>query len=76
MGTMINVSGLWLAEDKNGDRYMAGNCGLLRFWIFKNKKKRGDNDPDYFLRVTQNERPPRREESDEEDILKGDGESL
>jgi len=54
---MVNITGLWLGIDKNEQQYMAGNCGGVRYWVFKNKNKKKDSDPDYLLKVSQNLKP-------------------
>lgn len=54
---MISITGLWLSTDKNGQKYMAGNCGGVRYWVFKNKNKEKDSDPDYLLKISPNLKP-------------------
>lgn len=45
----IKLTGLWLNEDKDGNKYMAGNVNSnMKVLIYKNSyKKDGSNDPDY-----------------------------
>lgn len=52
--SMINITGLWINKDKNNDEYMVGNCGAVRYWVFKNKNKKTNKDPDYILKISQN----------------------
>ena len=47
---MIEASGLWLNESKDGTKYFSGSMGHLRVVIFKNTfKKEGSNEPDYKM---------------------------
>lgn len=55
---MINISGMWAKEDKNGQVYYTGSLGGARLMMFKNNKKQNDNSPDYTLCVT----PARKKE--------------
>lgn len=64
--SMINTTGLWLNKDKNNNSYMAGNCGALRFWVFKNRNKVNDKDPDYLLKISQNTKINKRSHSDDD----------
>ena len=52
---MIEVSGLWLNKDKNGNQYMSGSCGKVKYLVMKNTfKTEGSNEPDYRLLVAEN----------------------
>jgi hypothetical protein len=64
--SMINVTGLWLNKDKNQNSYMAGNCGNVRYWVFKNRNKKDDKDPDYILKISQNIKPIRKNNEDDD----------
>ena len=68
-GNLVNVTGLWLHTSKTkGTQYMSGSFGMCRVYIFKNKSKRKDSDPDYYMALgnptrkdhapLQNEEPP------------------
>lgn len=46
---IIQVTGLWENIDKTGNTYYRGTMGRCAIFIFKNKNKRNDNDPDYYL---------------------------
>jgi len=47
---MIEASGLWLGESKDGKKYFSGSLGNVRVVIFKNTfKKEGSNEPDYKM---------------------------
>jgi hypothetical protein len=47
---MIEATGLWLNEGKEGVKYFSGSMGHLRVVIFKNTfKKEGSNEPDYKM---------------------------
>lgn len=50
----VDITGLWTRSDRNDDTYLSGNVGRMRFLVFKNKRKRDDNDPDYLLKLAQN----------------------
>jgi hypothetical protein len=69
---MLNISGLWIHESKDGSKYMAGNLSQgIRILVFKNTSKRpGSNDPDYQLCFAPNEKPKKQQanESPKEDI--------
>lgn len=65
---MINVTGLWLNTDKNDQQYMAGNCGGVRYWVFKNKHKEKEGDPDYLLKLSQNLKPKKDDLEDDDDF--------
>jgi len=52
---MIRLSGLWLKERDNGEKFFSGSMGGLAFKVFKNSyKKEGDNEPDYILYMDEN----------------------
>ncbi len=66
---MIIAGGLWLRESKGGEKYMTGTLGGVKVLIFKNKRKRNENDPDYTLCLDHAQRggakdgPPPEEET-------------
>jgi len=68
---MVSITGLWLGTDRNDHKYMAGNCGGVRYWIFRNKHKEKDSDPDYLLKISQNLKP--KPQQDSGPIKYGDG---
>ena len=43
------LSGLWLNETKNGQKYFSGKNDGFKNTIFKNGFKEKDNQPDYIL---------------------------
>lgn len=45
---MIQLSGLWLKDGKNG-KYFSGKLGNANILIFKNTKKQDEKHPDYIL---------------------------
>lgn len=54
MGDLIKVTGLWKKEPKDGKdgAFYQGRIGIgANVLIFKNKFKRGENDPDLILYV-------------------------
>jgi len=48
-GQMLNITGLWIEESKEGSRYLQGRVGGCYVKAFKNNMKRSDSDPDYNL---------------------------
>lgn len=47
---MIEATGLWVNESKDGTKYFSGTMGKVRVIIFKNTfKEEGGNEPDYIL---------------------------
>ena len=72
MQGLIEVTGLWTGKDKNGDGYLSGSLGAARVFIFRNKRKEKEAQPDYRLFVTERRkredseaRQPREEECPE-----------
>lgn len=55
---MIKLTGLWKAKDKNGKSLLTGMLNpISKLLILPNSyKKEGDNSPDYFLYLAQNEK--------------------
>jgi len=51
---MVSLGGLWLNRDKNGQIYFSGYLGNAKMFIFKNKKKTKDNQPDYYMQIANN----------------------
>lgn len=47
----IEITGLWLNESQNGVQYMSGYLGSAIVYIFRNKYKEADNQPDYRMVV-------------------------
>ena len=62
---MIPITGLWLNESKNGEKYFSGYMGSAKVLIFKNKFKERENQPDYVLYVTAN--PKQQDDQDKQD---------
>jgi len=57
---MIFITGLWLNESRSGNKYMSGGFGFGgRVFIFKNKSKRKESDPDYIMKIA-----PKQESTD------------
>ena len=57
------LSGLWLNETKNGQKYFSGKNDGFKYTIFKNGFKEKDSQPDYILY---------REPLEEQNGVKGD----
>ena len=47
----IKLSGLWLSEPQNGQKYFKGSNNGQKDTIFKNSFKEKDSQPDYNLYV-------------------------
>ena len=45
----IKLSGLWLNETKNGQKYFSGKNDGFKYTIFKNGFKEKESQPDYIL---------------------------
>lgn len=63
---LLNVTGLWISEGKDGSTYLSGPMGSVRILIFKNKKKSSDKHPDYYLCFGQNESREKEKKDSEE----------
>jgi len=51
---MINITGLWINETKDGKKYFSGNLGTVNVLIFKNEKKEaGSKQPDYNMCIAE-----------------------
>lgn len=53
---IIEISGLWVQQTKDGRKYMSGSMGKTRILVFKNDKKGNENAPDYRLCIAENRR--------------------
>ena len=51
MSDLIRLTGLWMNEGKDGEKHMQGSLGGARLFVFKNKHKKSDSDPDYVACV-------------------------
>lgn len=51
---MIEITGLWLKETKDGKKYFSGTLGGASVLIFKNEKKGAPNHPDYKMYLAEN----------------------
>jgi len=57
MSDLLKVTGLWSSKDKNGNLVLSGNLnGNARIVIFANTHKEADNQPDFNMYVTKNEK--------------------
>lgn len=57
MSDLIELTGLWTGEDKNGNPKMSGSAGGVVYHVLKNTYKRPDsNEPDYRLLIGQKAR--------------------
>jgi hypothetical protein len=46
MSDLIRITGLWKSDNKG---YLSGTIGNGRIFVFPNKNKTGENQPDYDL---------------------------
>ncbi len=56
MEPMINLTGLWIKKDKNGNEYFQGKLNNATVWIFKNNHKENESQPDYNMSISQGQR--------------------
>lgn len=56
---LVEISGLWKNEDKNGNVYLTGYLGSAVIKIFVNQFKENDKHPDFKMYVT---RPKKTED--------------
>lgn len=62
---MISLGGLWLKKDRDGNFFMVGNVGFNgKILIFKNRDKKSDNSPDYFIYLAPSADKPKTTETD------------
>ena len=60
---MISATGLWKNRDKNGNMFLSGNMGMVAVFIFPNRDKKSDNEPDHYLMFAAGKKREPREES-------------
>jgi len=65
---MISVTGLWLNDKLDGEKYMKGYFGKAEVLIFSNKYKTEDNQPDYILYIAEKQREDLSTTPSSEDI--------
>jgi hypothetical protein len=46
---LLQLTGLWLQDGKEGQKYMAGPLGNVKVYVFKNTRKTDAKQPDYYL---------------------------
>ena len=65
MENMLNLCGLWSKKDKNDNEYFVGKLTYsTRLMVFKNKNKKLEKDPDYYITICKND-PKKREISED-----------
>ena len=58
---MIELTGLWLNETKEGKKYFKGSLGGATVLVFKNEHKEpGSNQPDYKLCLAEKQKKEER----------------
>lgn len=69
MDDLIMLGGLWLNRSQSGEIYMSGRLGLGgKILIFKNRKKKSDNDPDYYVMMAEWQSKDKSEGDDDHEI--------
>ena len=48
---LVEIGGLWVHENKDGEKFMSGKLGRARLFLFRNKFKDEDRFPDFRLFV-------------------------
>lgn len=62
---LVNIGGLWLNKSAAGEVYFSGYLNGARLLIFKNQFKEKENQPDYVMYVTKNEKQSEKVSADE-----------
>jgi len=58
-----SIGGIWIKTAKNGSEYLSIKIGDKNYVAFKNKKKDGSNQPDYYIpEPMDGQRPQHRED--------------
>lgn len=60
---LVQLGALWKNEGKDGGMYLSGNMGSATLFVFKNKWKKGDRDPDYRVYVGANRKKKKEAEA-------------
>jgi len=69
---MVFLGGIWAnRSQKTGEIYFSGYLGNAKVYLFKNKKKEKDTDPDFWMQVA-NQQKRNNEEIDLESELGDD----
>lgn len=53
---LTEIFALWKNTSKSGETYLTGKLGNARLLVLKNNYKEADNQPDYRVFVTKDER--------------------
>ena len=53
---MVELTGLWSHQGQNNEKFLCGSIGGATVFVFKNKYKEKDKQPDYRLCVARNRR--------------------
>lgn len=65
---LIEITGLWKQETKNGEVYLTGNWGRTKVLVFVNKHKKPDSkEPDYRAFLAPNEPKEKHETAQPKD---------
>jgi hypothetical protein len=55
---MINLTGLWKAQSKNGKNYLRANFGSIVIMVFPNENKNGNEKaPDFKIVIAEKKKP-------------------
>lgn len=64
--TFLPFGGLWKRTSKKGEDYLSGSMNGLSLMIFKNKEKKNDKSPDYYMSLAKYEKKEETVEEKEE----------
>lgn len=60
---LIQLAPLWKYENKGG-KYLAGSVGNVRYFVFPNKKKKNDKEPDFQIVIGRRKQQSKKAEGD------------
>lgn len=70
---LVQLGALWRNEGKDGkDDYLSGSFGAAQVFVFKNKFKKKDNEPDFRIMVGARKRKEENTEAAPEKKSSGD----
>lgn len=69
-GGLVQLGALW-KKDKDGNQFLSGSMGSANVFVFKNKWKKNDKDPDYKIFVGRRSRA-KQEKSESQDSSQSD----
>lgn len=54
---LIEITGLWASDDKNGNTMLSGYLGNAKVLIFANTFKQNEKEPDFRMYVAKKDKP-------------------